>query len=61
MSINGKLRELYLDYLNNYISVEVFAERNNIETEEAIKLIDMGRYYHNSYASLGFEMRGSDK
>mgnify|MGYP000506903571 CR=1 FL=1 len=61
MSINGRLREMYLDYLNNYISVETFAERNNIETEEAMQLIDMGKRYHNDYAQLGFEIRGSDK
>ena len=61
MSINGKLRELYLDYWNNYISVETFAERNNIETEEALQLIAMGKRYHNDYAQLGFEIRESDK
>jgi hypothetical protein len=61
MSINGRLRELFLDYLNNYISVETFAERNNIETQEAMQLIDMGRRYQYDYLTLGFEIRESDK
>lgn len=61
MSVNGKLRELYLDYLNNYISVYTFAERNNIEPEEAKQLLAMGKHYHNDYAKLGYEMRESDK
>jgi len=40
-----KLIELYLDYKNNYVTVEVFAERNAISIEDANTLIELGRKY----------------
>ena len=61
MSINGKLREMYLDYVNNYLSVECFAYRNNIELDDAHAIIKMGRLYHENYCADGFEIASSDK
>ena len=37
------LRELYLSWVNDYISVEAFARDNHLEVEHAKELIDLGR------------------
>jgi len=41
-----KLNEIYLDYLNNYLTIEKFAEHNGITTGMARELISIGRYIH---------------
>jgi hypothetical protein len=40
---------MFLDYFNNYLSYEQFAEHNNLEESDAIILIEMGRRYHEDY------------
>ena len=37
------LTELYFDYVNNYLTIELFAEHNGLYKEEAEKLIDLAR------------------
>jgi hypothetical protein len=41
------LADLYLDYSNNYISVEAFARAHHLQVEHAEKLIELGREVHN--------------
>ena len=44
--VNKALKELelfYLDFFNNYLSVEKFAEFYGISEDKAVTLIDMGR------------------
>ena len=38
-----KLELFYLDFFNNYLSVEKFAEFYGISEDKAVTLIDMGR------------------
>ena len=40
------LKEYYLEYLNNYLTVEVFAEHNNIGIELAMDILKTGKEYH---------------
>jgi hypothetical protein len=41
------LNELYLDYFNNYLTVECFADHNGLEVRHAEKLINIGREINN--------------
>ena len=40
---------LYLDWFNNYLSIGVFAEHNNISYKTAKKLIQLGKFLHEDY------------
>lgn len=37
------LIELYFDYVNNYLTIELFAEHNGLRVDEAISLIKLAR------------------
>ena len=50
------LRTSFLDYFNNYLTVEKFAEHNNITETDANTIIEMGRKYHEEYAKLWAEL-----
>lgn len=41
-----KLKEFYLDYVNNYLTVEKIAEHNGLDIDDANKLIELGKNYH---------------
>ena len=41
------LEEAYLDYLNNYLTLNEYAEHNNISREFALSIIEMGSKIHN--------------
>lgn len=41
------LAALYLDYVNNWLTVASFAEHNGLHKEEAEKLIKLGRIVAN--------------
>lgn len=43
------LREFYLDWLNNYLTVKKMAEDNCMSLEDTNKLINLGRKYHYKY------------
>ena len=48
--VNNALKELelfYLDWFNNYLSVEKLAEFYGITENKAVTLIDMGRVINN--------------
>jgi len=40
------LIELYLDWVNNWISADAFAEHHELTREEALGLVDIGKRYH---------------
>lgn len=41
-----KLIDMYLKYVNDFITVERFAEWYGLEMEDANTVIDLGRKYH---------------
>ncbi len=42
----NQLQAFYLEYVNNYITVDCIAEHNGLSKEHADKLIEMGRTIH---------------
>lgn len=48
---NETLRALYLDYVNNYLTVDKFAEHHEIHPTDARRLLSMGKVYHEEYAA----------
>jgi hypothetical protein len=44
--MKNKLMEFYLDYVNNFITVERMAEYYEIEVDHCNSLISIGKYYH---------------
>lgn len=45
------LADLYLDYFNNYLTVEKFAEHNGMEVADAKALLEIGRRYQEQRAA----------
>ena len=45
--IRQVLKDLYLDYSNNYITTQYFADAYNISKDQAISLIEVGKQIHN--------------
>jgi len=41
-----QLQEFYLDWVNNYLSVDKIAEHHEITVEDAELFINLGRSYH---------------
>lgn len=50
-----KLQELFLEYFNNYLSVDCFAEHNLLTRYEASRVIDCGRAAHEYIVSKNKE------
>ena len=42
-SCNQLLRHIYVEWMNNYLTVELFAEHHEMTVEDAQVLIDLGR------------------
>ena len=42
-SCNQMLRHIYVEWLNNYLTVELFAEHHEMTVDDAQALIDLGR------------------
>ena len=51
-SCNQLLRHVYVEWLNNYLSVELFAEHHEMTTEDAQALIDLGRKAMRHYPEM---------
>ncbi len=49
---SDNLREVYLDYVNNYYSTAIFAGHNGLTYDQACKVIDLGRECHESYLKM---------
>lgn len=45
-----KIHEMYLDWFNNFATVEKFAEYYGITETEAVAIIDAGKKIHNQKA-----------
>lgn len=59
---NGYLRELYLEYYNEYLTVAKFAEHNQIEIEDMRRLLDLGKRLHEDHVRfIKTNMKGSKK
>ena len=47
------LNDLYLDYVNNYLTVEKFAEVQGLSKEDTYMLINLGKKINNKEYSKG--------
>ena len=47
--MNKQLREFYLDWVNNYLTVETMAMHYGLDVRHARILIDIGRDAHQQY------------
>ena len=41
--------DFYLDWFNNYLTVEKIAEHHGLDVDDAKALISMGRYMHHRH------------
>lgn len=48
MTSRESLIEIYLDWFNNYLSVETYADHNGLEVDQASALITLARSVYNS-------------
>lgn len=48
LKIKESLQSAYLDWVNNYLSIEKYAEHNRVTTDCALKIIEAGRHAHES-------------
>ena len=46
MTANQFFRAAFLEFVNNYMTIEKYAEHQQISAADAKKLIDAGRKYH---------------
>ena len=51
---NAYLRELYLDWWNNYLTIEKFAEHNEISIEIATILLAKGKKLHGEFVKMAY-------
>lgn len=51
-SCNQLLRHVYVEWLNNYLTVELFAEHHEMTVDDAQALIDLGRKALEHYNNL---------
>lgn len=42
----NRLQELYLDWCNNFLTIERFAEYHNLSERKAFKIIKLGKQVH---------------
>jgi len=47
--MNAQLMDFYLDWVNNYLTVEVMAEHHELDVRHALVLIGIGRDAHQQY------------
>lgn len=48
LSARNALIEIYMDYVNNYLSPAIFAEHNGLTEQQALSLLDLCRSVYNS-------------
>jgi hypothetical protein len=46
------LRELYLDYVNNYLTPTCFAEHNGLDIDQAREILKIGRSLHEKNVAM---------
>lgn len=47
-----KLRDMYLDYVNNYLTMRAYADHNGLTLAQASTLIRLSRDCHESYCLM---------
>lgn len=47
--LKDALKKEYLDYFNNYLTFEKYAEHRGINLQKAIYILDLGRDFHEEY------------
>lgn len=52
-AISGKRAQMFLDYFNNFLTVDRFAEYYGLTKDEAQEVIDLGRAEHESQFNKG--------
>jgi hypothetical protein len=57
-SCNQLLRHMYVEWMNNYLTVEKFAEHHEMTVNDAQVLIDLGRSALEHYANKMEEISG---
>jgi uncharacterized protein (DUF433 family) len=45
-NMGEQLADLYLEWVNNYLTVEKFAEHYQLTEEDALNILNYGRRYH---------------
>lgn len=48
MNIKELLKNIYLEYRNDYLTAAKMAEHNEMDEKDIKMLIEMGRYYYNN-------------
>ena len=51
ISIKSMLNTIYLDYVNNYLTTEKYAEEQGVNKDDLLYLIDLGRQINNKIYS----------
>lgn len=51
ISIKSMLNEIYLDYVNNYLTTDKYAEDQGINKNDLLFLIDLGKQINNKIYS----------
>lgn len=59
MRIEMRIINLYLEYLNNYLTVELFAIDNEFLLSDCKKLLELGKILHEKNAQF-FKQTGID-
>ena len=59
MTANQLFRAAFLDFFNNYLTIEKYAEDNGISIEDATNLVDAGRKYHEQHVKLCRQAEGT--
>ena len=50
--INRELQKLYLSWVNDFLTIERFAEHHELTEPDALVLLDIGRRTHDNYVEL---------
>ena len=50
--MGDQLIEFYLDWFNNYLTVEKIAEHHGLDVDDAKALISMGRHMHYRHVEM---------
>jgi len=50
--IRQYLINIYLDYINNWLTIEKFSEFHELSIDDAKIILDMGKKYHEEYLTI---------
>ena len=52
LNVGRYFQDLYLDYVNNFLTIECFANYHGFDTDTALKYINIGKKIHNTKVNL---------